>query len=282
MTTKKHHLFTPEPHYIPGYGGYSRTFPFQFGKTYGRITHDILKDPKKSKADQSILSPMTETLDKCLPKYEENCTPDVSDQIHPQKLIPGYTGYIPQKLFNYGGNYYKETLKSGLDLQKHQMEYMQKMKEPVLISYMDGRRKLVTANENRPLKPVAANVDPETWTHLYKDKHLLATQPSDLQRRAISGYAGFIPRTSSEFAHPYQEQVKNAMDKFQRKQSLVRNKIRGYHEDDFRPNSKIYLNKPLVPNYAGHLPGWEEIRALGGNPRRHGENIQTPHRQSWI
>ncbi|XP_055516419.1 protein FAM166A-like [Leucoraja erinacea] len=255
MAAKKHHLFTPEPHHIPGYGGYSQTFPFRFGKTYGRTTHDILKDPKKSRAGQSILWPTTQPPEQCFPEDEEYCMPDVSDQIHPQKLVPGYTGYIPQKLFKYGGSYYKETLESGLDLRQRQMEYVQKMKEPELITYVDGRRKLVSVNENRPLKPVAANVDPITWTHLYKDKHLFTTQPPELQRRGIAGYTGFIPRIANEFAHPYQERAKSAMDKFQRKQYFVRNKLRGYREDDPQPNSKIYINKPMVPNYGGHLPG---------------------------
>ncbi|XP_067825508.1 ciliary microtubule inner protein 2A-like [Heptranchias perlo] len=255
MNTKKHHLFTPEPHYIPGYGGYSQTSPFRYGKTYGKTTHDILKDPKTSRADQSILAPITEPPDDCLPEYEEYCSPDVSDQIHPQKLIPGYTGYIPQKLFNYGGNYYKETLESGLDFRRRQMEYTQKLKEPVLITYMDGRRKLAVAGQNRPLKSVAANVDPITWTNLYKHKHLFTTQPPELQRRGISGYTGFIPRIGNEFAHPYRERVKDAMDKFQHKQYFVRNKLRGYREVDSQPESKLYLNSPLVPNYGGHVPG---------------------------
>uniref|UniRef100_UPI00398E8187 ciliary microtubule inner protein 2A-like n=1 Tax=Pristiophorus japonicus TaxID=55135 RepID=UPI00398E8187 len=288
MTTKKDNLFTPEPHYIPGlaimmaqplppgiwppaqqqekeedegvetdgrYGGYTQTFPFRTGKTYGKTTHDILKDPKIVRADQSILLPTTEPPDDNFLEYEEYCLPDVSDQVHPQKLVPGYTGYIPQKLFNYGGSYYKQTLESGLDLRRRQMEYAQKLKEPVLIIYMDGGRKLAVAGENRPLKPVAANVDPVTWTHLYKHKHRFAIQPPEIQRRGVSGYTGFIPRMENEFAHPYQERVKNAMDKFQRKQYYVRNKLRGYQEEDPHPDSKLYLDTPLVPNYGGHVPG---------------------------
>ncbi|XP_072906307.1 ciliary microtubule inner protein 2A-like [Hemitrygon akajei] len=275
MTTVKHHLFTPEPHYIPGYGGYTQTFPFRFGKTYGKTTHDILQDPRKSKADQSVLSPMTEPPSEGLPEYEEYCLPDVSDQIHPQKLIPGYTGYIPQRLFNFGGTYYRETLESGLDLRKRQMEYTQKLKEPVFFTHVDGRRKLVTANENRPLKPVAAKVDPVTWAHLYKNKHLFATQPPELQRRAISGYTGFIPSLSNEFAHSYRQQVKNAMDRFQRKQYFVRNMLRGYREDDPQPNSIIYINKPMIPNYGGHVPGskFDVGSTFGRNSRIASEQI---------
>ncbi|XP_067868071.1 ciliary microtubule inner protein 2A-like [Heterodontus francisci] len=274
MHTQKQSLFTPEPHYIPGYGGYAQTIPFRFGKTYGKTTHDILKDPQTARANQSILLPKTAPPDDCLPEYEEYCPPDVSDQIHPQKLVPGYTGYVPQRLFNYGGNYYKESLESGLDLRRSQMEYTQKLKEPVLITYMDGRRKLAVAGENRPLKPVAANVDPVTWTHLYKHKHEFATQPPELQRRGVSGYTGFIPRMGNEFGHSYQEQMKNAMDKFQHKQYFVRNNLRGYRENAPQPDSKLYLSKPMVPKYAGHVPG-----ANFDIGSTFGKNSRIAHRQ---
>ncbi|XP_072343871.1 ciliary microtubule inner protein 2A-like [Scyliorhinus torazame] len=255
MDIQKQTLFTPEPHYIPGYGGYAQTIPFRFGKTYGRTTHEILKNPKTARADHSLLSPIIKPSDDYRPDYENYCPPDVSDQIHPQKLVAGYTGYIPQKLFNYGGSYYKESLESGLDLRRRQMDYIRKFKEPVLITYMDGRRKLVAVGENRPLKPLAANVDPITWTHLYKHKHEFATQPPELQRRGISGYAGFIPRMPYEFGHPYQDQVKTAMDKFQRKQYFVRNNLKGCREDIPPPESKLYLTTPMVPKYTGHVPG---------------------------
>ncbi|XP_048415114.1 protein FAM166A-like [Stegostoma tigrinum] len=273
MDIQKQTLFTPEPHYIPGYTGYAHTIPFRFGKTYGRITHDILKNPKTAQADHTLLSPTTGGPD-YQPEYSDYCPPDVSDQIHPQKLVPGYTGYVPQKAFNYGGNYYQETLQCGLDLRRKQMEYAQKLKEPVLITYVDGRRKVAVLGENRPLKPLAPNVDPLVWTHLYKHKHEFTTQPPELQRRNISGYMGFIPHMGYEFGHTYKDQAKTAMDKFQRKQYLVRNKLKGCPEELPQPENKLYTPTPMVPKYGGHVPG-----ANFDIGSTFGKNSRIAHRQ---
>ncbi|NWI54412.1 F166A protein, partial [Calyptomena viridis] len=41
------------------YGGYVPQFPFRFGKTYGRTTHDVLTDPDVNKSPRSLLAPVT-------------------------------------------------------------------------------------------------------------------------------------------------------------------------------------------------------------------------------
>ncbi|NXS83198.1 F166A protein, partial [Erpornis zantholeuca] len=40
------------------YGGYVPQFPFSFGKTYGRATHDLLMDPNVSRSHRSVLAPL--------------------------------------------------------------------------------------------------------------------------------------------------------------------------------------------------------------------------------
>ncbi|XP_023793700.1 protein FAM166A-like [Cyanistes caeruleus] len=55
---KGNNIFPKNPYYIPGYGGYVPQFPFKFGNTYGRITHDVLTDPTISKSPRSLLAPL--------------------------------------------------------------------------------------------------------------------------------------------------------------------------------------------------------------------------------
>ncbi|NXO88369.1 F166A protein, partial [Certhia brachydactyla] len=40
------------------YGGYVPQFNFRFGNTYGRITHNLLRDPTVSKSPRSLLAPL--------------------------------------------------------------------------------------------------------------------------------------------------------------------------------------------------------------------------------
>ncbi|XP_014376047.2 protein FAM166A isoform X2 [Alligator sinensis] len=90
---QRHSLFNPEPHYIPGYGGFYPQFRYQIGETYGKTTSHLLTDPSIQKSLCSVLAPLVK------PKFLK----DFSDIKHPlnqmldrdKSYIPGYTGFIP-------------------------------------------------------------------------------------------------------------------------------------------------------------------------------------------
>lgn len=49
-------LETPQPHFIPGYGGYCPQFIYRVGDTYGSLTHKVLIDPCVHHAERLVLS----------------------------------------------------------------------------------------------------------------------------------------------------------------------------------------------------------------------------------
>ncbi|CAM5102531.1 unnamed protein product [Natator depressus] len=86
----KHHLFTPDPHYIPGYGGFYPQIRYQIGETYGKTTSRLLTDCSVLKSPCSVLAPLVK------PRFTE----DFSGTKHPSNQMldqnynyfPGYTG----------------------------------------------------------------------------------------------------------------------------------------------------------------------------------------------
>ncbi|XP_007909218.1 protein FAM166B-like [Callorhinchus milii] len=236
------------------YAGYCPKYPHQTGKTFGKTTLDLLAS-HANEGSHSLLAPIN------APQYysdDENCipySPGVSDQIFGEKLIPGYTGYVPQRMYKFGNSYNKESLDCGMELLKNKVDYQRKKNEPILLTYRDGGTRLATSGENRPLKAVASKVDPVSWTHLYKHKHLFTTQPPELQRRGIAGYTGFVPEISKIYSHPYSERVKQAMDTFQHKQYFSRNKIKSCPKPFVsQVDNEIYHKAGMVPHYGGHMP----------------------------
>lgn len=107
MSRKRAKLYT-EPYYPPGYCGYSPQFHFQFGDTYGKTTHRLLTDPKVAKSGNMVL---TDIVPKKICDVEKNTRvtdwqrqrkQSWGDHKLTDKMVPGYTGYIPKKEFHFG------------------------------------------------------------------------------------------------------------------------------------------------------------------------------------
>ncbi|CAD5126088.1 DgyrCDS14256 [Dimorphilus gyrociliatus] len=59
--------YTPEPHHIPGYAGFTPQYRFRSGKTFAATTAQIFKDPTVSKSCRPVLVDLdTMTKDLCL------------------------------------------------------------------------------------------------------------------------------------------------------------------------------------------------------------------------
>jgi len=104
-------LSTPEPHYIPGYGGYVPQAKYRPGHTYGMTSHRVLLDPCIHMSPRSMLTNV----------HPEHCTDDFGRpglgadpfmasqmalvnsrvnsfgrQQYQPNMTPGYTGYVPR------------------------------------------------------------------------------------------------------------------------------------------------------------------------------------------
>ncbi|XP_065428715.1 ciliary microtubule inner protein 2A [Chrysemys picta bellii] len=184
----KHSLFTPDPYYIPGYGGFYPQIRYQIGETYGKTTSRLLTDPNVRKSPCSVLAPLGK------PRFLE----DFSGTKHPSNQM------LDQ-------NY----------------------------SYFPGYT-------------VTETVDLSRYNQLPQ-----LDVPNLIQRKAISGYTGFVPRFTWIMGVNYLKGVKDAMNEFDRNQFMVRNPVWNFGKrlpQTYWPNNKIYTSAGLIPFYTGFVP----------------------------
>ncbi|XP_058158765.1 ciliary microtubule inner protein 2A isoform X2 [Dasypus novemcinctus] len=89
--------------------------------------------------------------------------------------------------------------------------------------------------------------------------------PDLIQRKAISGYAGFVPRLAWVMGMNYRDGVTQAMDEFDKRQFLFRNPVCALGErlpQTHWPSSTIYRSQGLVPFYMGFIPSMQDSYAL--------------------
>ncbi|XP_070614536.1 ciliary microtubule inner protein 2A [Erythrolamprus reginae] len=107
--------------------------------------------------------------------------------------------------------------------------------------------------------------------------------PNLIQRKAISGYAGFIPCFTWIMGVNYLKGVKDAMNNFDRSQERLRNPLYAFGQrlpHTYWPNTKIYNSKGLVPFYTGFVPTISENYALTfGNSTRKAYYDEIQRRQ---
>ncbi|KAM6474131.1 ciliary microtubule inner protein 2B [Liasis olivaceus] len=91
-------LMTPEPHYLPGYGGYCPRYKFTLGQTYGKLTSQLLAAPRRS--GRLLLQPNRPPR-----APEERPGPGPGRRGRGRGAIPGYTGFIPRAQNHFAKTY---------------------------------------------------------------------------------------------------------------------------------------------------------------------------------
>uniref|UniRef100_A0A670Z8T9 Ciliary microtubule inner protein 2B n=1 Tax=Pseudonaja textilis TaxID=8673 RepID=A0A670Z8T9_PSETE len=88
-------LMTPEPHFLPGYGGYCPRYKFTLGQTYGKLTWQLLAAPSRS--GRPLLQPS------CAPKER----PGLGRRARGKGCggVPGYTGFVPRAQHHFAKTY---------------------------------------------------------------------------------------------------------------------------------------------------------------------------------
>ncbi|XP_006863843.1 PREDICTED: protein FAM166A [Chrysochloris asiatica] len=303
--TQKHSLFTPEPHYIPGYAGFYPQLRYQVGNTYGRTTAELLTDPQVRKSPCSVLSPMSR------PKFTEDFSrpkpPWVPCRDLKQPYIPHYTGLKPYKNFEILGQYppqesdtpgllgaesrsrkallptgvmpyppyppcppgrqgdYKDFGHPGLRLAYGEAGW----KSPQSLHETPGQYQLYHYRRDEHLPPPqqSETLDVERYQRLPQ-----LDRPNLIQRNAISGYAGFVPRFAWVMGMNYREGVTQAMDEFDRNQFMFRNPVCTLGErlpKTHWPSNTIYNSQGLIPFYMGFIPSMQDNYAMTfGNSTR--------------
>uniref|UniRef100_G3QHM9 Ciliary microtubule inner protein 2A n=1 Tax=Gorilla gorilla gorilla TaxID=9595 RepID=G3QHM9_GORGO len=301
-TTQKHDLFTPEPHYVPGYAGFFPQLRYQVGNTYGRTTGQLLTDPSVQKSPCSVLSPMSKP--KFIEDFSQSKPPRVPCRDLTEPYIPHYTSLKPYKNFEILGQL------PPLEVDAQEPPRVENIPRQIL------QPAGFTPHPPHPLCPPGRKGDSrdlghpvygeEAWKsttpvceaprqhqlyHCRRDEYPPPARqqetldvgsfqrlpqldhPNLIQRKAISGYAGFIPRFTWVMGVNYRDGVTQAMDEFDKSQFLFKNphcdlveKLPGTHW----PSNHIYSSQGLIPFYMGFIPSMQDNYALtfGNSTRR--------------
>ncbi|XP_051832859.1 protein FAM166A isoform X1 [Antechinus flavipes] len=311
IATKNHSLFTPEPHYIPGYAGFYPQLRYQVGYTYGRTTAQVLTDPTVNKSPCSVLAPLSK------PKVIEDHGHDKTSHAQidaDQPYSSHYTGLQPSKDFETKGHDVLPELEQHgspvPDINRHKLStgtageavpyplcpLGKKAMEPEVghpglrLAYgKEGWRSSPPPLPKAPLYPQLYHPpkDVEPLPPLQTDaldvgrfeKLPKLYTPNLIQHKAISGYAGFIPRFTWVMGVNYRDGVQQAMDEFDRNQFLIRNPVYALGErlpKQHWPDTKVYHRQGLIPFYTGFIPTLRETYGLtfGSSTRKAYRNEQ--------
>jgi len=186
--------------HIPGYQGYCPQFKYRYGKTYGRQTYELGKEPKEPEESTALDYRSVWQYRKSLSnsRLEAAAERDKLERSHTlpplatgdntrytRNMIPGYTGYVPRWPFKFGSTYRNET-----DICLDEFGAIQRINE------FDRRSALVYPRCPPDARSIGS--DPAVLNYLsITDRTNSGQQPLDVDP-PIPGYKGFIPhvRTS--------------------------------------------------------------------------------------
>ncbi|XP_036604281.1 protein FAM166A [Trichosurus vulpecula] len=291
IAAKNHSLFTPEPHYIPGYAGFYPQLRYQVGYTYGRTTAQVLTDPTVNKSPCSVLAPLSKP--KFIEDSSQNKISHAQYMDENQPYIPHYTGSQPFKDFEVRGHYpplgtelhgtpvtdssgYMFSTGTGTET----MPYPPyppcppgKVNEPefghpgLRLAYGKEGWKTSPSLDKTPVYPQLHHFRRDVYPSLPPQTETLDVgrferlpkldKPNLIQHKAISGYAGFVPRFTWVMGMNYRDGVQQAMDEFDRSQFLIRNPVYPLGErlpKQHWPDTKVYHSQGLIPFYTGFIP----------------------------
>uniref|UniRef100_K7F9S4 Ciliary microtubule inner protein 2A n=1 Tax=Pelodiscus sinensis TaxID=13735 RepID=K7F9S4_PELSI len=287
----KSSLFTPDPYYIPGYEGFYPQIRYQIGETYGKTTSRLLTDPSVRKSPCSVLAPLgkprfiedfsgtnhpsTQMLDQNYSYF-----PGYSVNFSPLKMMGALNQQPPPESPTCGGcmvsNLSDPVAGGCVGLPPPPCNAGRRVRcsphrSPALLLVLGSEsfespaparyRPQESCNlvpcfriEGVPLPAMTETVDVSRYNILPK-----LDAPNLIQRKAISakGYTGFVPRFTWIMGVNYLQGVNDAMNEFDRNQSMLRNPVWNFGKrlpQTYWPNNKIYTSAGLMPFYTGFVP----------------------------
>ncbi|KAM3936902.1 ciliary microtubule inner protein 2B [Leptodactylus fuscus] len=268
-------LMTPEPHYIPGYGGFCPQYKYNMGKTYGKLTSQLLTSPDVHHSGQLVLQscPFPPPRNSGSLDLSIRRKPRLGDHKLSWSMIPGYTGFIPrsQKFF---AKTYAETTRDALtDFQKDQNQQQNQLKEQLLASKLQSgqqaprtehEKQLITAKYRTPLPELSKQAAPYVSPNAYEIQvSPYYMEDQDPNKYFISGYTGYVPRSRFLIGTGYPVTTNRAITEFGHMTLNKGYKIGDYQEPregniHLSDQSHIYLESlGLLPRYTGYVPGYK-------------------------
>ncbi|XP_076455378.1 ciliary microtubule inner protein 2B-like [Babylonia areolata] len=246
---------------VPGYRGYIPQIKYRVGQTYGNDTSDLSQELglQRSTTVIGVMGPETETVSRPLPKA-------TGDNKYTERMVPGYTGYMPRMTFKFGDTYKRNSDRCIDEFTATRDCYS---------------AKIATLNQQTASQPrlTAISHDPAVRDHLnrYRDTHptqpILMDDKRALYEAPIPGYQGFVPRigpTEIGLGQRYKPRAQQGLNAFAGDQqrafgshsALPATQRSGVSVD--RPpydlissqnfSRRIYPNGGMIPKYTGYVP----------------------------
>lgn len=246
---------------VPGYRGYIPQIKYRVGGTYGNDTSGLNKEYGMKRANTIVGAGEPEVLCNQLPVTD-------GDKKFTERMVPGYTGYVPRLMFRYGGTY------------KHDCDLSIDNFLTARDTHAAKQSELVRHTKAMP--PLTAiSYDPSVRDKLnrYRDTHptpaTLVADKRPMREPPIPGYQGYIPRiypTEVGLGQRYHDSTNSGLDLFQREQfhhKAVNQAVpirpitvdapkADFTTSSARPgldySTRLYKNDGMIPKYTGYIP----------------------------
>ncbi|XP_073829010.1 CIMIP2 protein GA14893 [Musca autumnalis] len=301
-------VITPEPHYMPGYTGHCPQYQFRQGKTFAKLTHQLLLDPCSKHAPELILSsPATPIESSERPSGNVmQLLKDRSyflDSVYNPPIIPGYDGFVPNLSNKIGERYLMaatqgvaehEALEERLRCESRSMKHCDLLESGTGLFDAKLRERMMPMTKYRaPLVPVRIRgqaVKNETCKDMKIEKlpyskftvpHFM--EDDDEEKYIINGYAGHIPMTMTHYGQSNKQLTNSALCEFtnnyHHRQSAEWCPMELTGIASTCPSAGQFViyqrTNGMIPKYAGHVPG--EAFTIG---RTYGN--ATVNAKSWL
>lgn len=244
---------------VPGYRGYIPQIKYHVGNTYGNSTHALSQEYGMKRA-MTILGP-------CEPERICNKLPATDgNKKFTEKMVPGYTGYVPHLMFRYGGTYRQDCDYSIDNFISARDGYAAKQEELARHSRANPR-----------LTAISYDPDVRDKLNRYRDTHptpaTLVADKRTMQEPPIPGYQGYIPRiypTEVGLGQRYHCSTNSGLKLFTREQTFQRaiktdcptSVTMGSKPPNDLPttrltndfSTRLYMNDGMIPKYTGYIP----------------------------
>ncbi|XP_071096287.1 ciliary microtubule inner protein 2B-like [Haliotis cracherodii] len=268
-------VMTPDPYHTPGYGGFCPQFKYQIGQTFGRTTSRLLQDTDVASSGRLVLADIEPSASLDLGQQRRanilnSRVQSWGDQKLVEKMVPGYTGFIPKGQHYFGTRYAEGCRNSICDFELDRRTYKGKMQELTDLEALQTGRTPRTqrdlpplkTKQVHPLKSIAAQPEPYQSPNVVK--HMLSPfemNNADPNKNFMSGYTGFVPRSRGLIGIGYPIITHHALNDFTddvaRSQSIKGLPITIHRKEKIVPdmNGVYPVETGLVPHYTGHIPG---------------------------
>lgn len=269
-------LMTPDPFHTPGYGGFCPQFKYQIGETFGRTTSRLLKNDAVASSGKLVLADLSKPRPSSEPTHSKsnllkNRTQSWGDQKLLEKMVPGYTGFIPRSQ-HYFGNRYAINCRSAItDFEFDHRLHNEKLQDLKLTAelqqgkVLDKDGKPMPAIRSRyftPLTAVAKEPKPYISANSFQHSKSPYYMDNDNPNKCfMSGYTGFVPRSRGQLGMGYPIITHQGLNEFtndlKNMKAAMSRDVNLKREAPKATNTKpIYpVESGLVPHYTGHIPG---------------------------